>query len=113
MDDKERIFEALRTVLLGDCPIEGRQGEYVTSDGVVVRYFQSNCSDEAIVERMIAFQEPETDPYQRDQEFEIEMRRLAKIDGRHVHKELGGKKLVHLGLRVNKVPDRFQLRRRR
>src|ERR1700742_4437741 len=103
MTDKERIAEALRVVFPDvACPVEGRQGEYVASDGTVVRYFQSNCSEEAIIARMIT-DESWPDPEEERREFEITMRRNERVDGYKVRKELGDK-LVNLGRKVNKIP---------
>lgn len=89
------------------CPIEGRFGSYVTKDGETVNYFQSDCSEEAMIQRFLASQPDydDLDPYEDERALKEHLRRLDKVDGYRVRRELGDK-LVNLGSRVNRVPSR-------
>lgn len=92
---------------LGPCPIEGRHGTYINKAGELVVYFQSNCSEEAIVARMLLTQQPECmDPYEEERLFEESLRQTMAVDARL---EKRGVKMVNLGMRANRISSRSRL----
>lgn len=81
-------------------PIEGRFGVFEASDGAIVSFIQCDCSEEAVIQRMLDC-EPDEPP---NKEYQRRLTRIARQDGFRVRKELGDR-LENLGRRVNRLPS--------